>query len=235
MTGSIQNEWMCLQIAKHFGLNVPNAEILQFDEIETLVVERFDRQWDHSEKLIRIPQEDMCQALGVPSSKKYQSNGGPGIVQIMEFLSASDTPSEDRMAFLHAQLVYFLLGATDGHAKNFSVFLKPNSGLRLTPFYDILTAYPALTKRQLERKEMKLAMSVGENHHYRVFEIRYRHWEQTAGAANVPKTELANLVSEVREKAEHLEQVMNNLPKTLDRELIEPTFDQIMKRVKILQ
>lgn len=80
---SVENEWLCAQIVRAFGLPVANCEIEEFDDVKVLVVERFDRQWS-GKKLIRIPQEDMCQALSVPNFKKYQSDGGPGVTQIME-------------------------------------------------------------------------------------------------------------------------------------------------------
>jgi serine/threonine-protein kinase HipA len=93
-------------------------------------------------RLLRLPQEDCCQALSVPPPRKYEPDGGPGIRQILELLKASDEPEADQTLFLKAQIVFWLLGATDGHAKNFSIFLLPGGRFRLTPLYDVMSAQP---------------------------------------------------------------------------------------------
>src|SRR3546814_4950933 len=89
-------------------------------------------------------------------------------VTILKLLGSSDNPLEDQAAFLKAQILFWLIGATDGHAKNFSIFLGPGGSYSLTPFYDVLSAQPSLDAGQVERKQMKLAMSVGDNNHYRI-------------------------------------------------------------------
>ncbi len=101
------------------------AEIRTFAGTKALVIERFDRQWTKDGRLLRLPQEDCCQALSVPPTQKYQSDGGPGMVAILDLLKGSDSPAEDQTTFLKAQLVFWLIAATDGHAKNFSIFLAP--------------------------------------------------------------------------------------------------------------
>jgi serine/threonine-protein kinase HipA len=114
-----------------------------------LVVERFDRRWSKDGmRLDRLVQEDLCQALGVPSTRKYESHGGPGILALMRFLDGSDRREEDRASFMRAQLIYFLLGAIDGHAKNFSIHLT-RTGFRLTPHYDILSVWPAVHRNEI--------------------------------------------------------------------------------------
>ena len=154
---------------------------------KTLVVERFDRRWVDKKQLLRLPQEDCCQALGCPPSRKYQNEGGPGIVDILKLLKAADAPAEDQQLFLKSQIIFWLIGATDGHAKNASIFLGPEGRFQLTPFYDVLSAQPSLDSRQIERKQMKLAMSVGDSRHYRVDEIRGRHFVQTAIRAGLSR------------------------------------------------
>jgi hypothetical protein len=98
-----------------------------------LVVERFDRVWTKDNRLLRLPQEDCCQALSVPPTRKYEADGGPGIANVLELLKASDDPDTDRRLFLKAQIMFWLLAATDGHAKNFSIALRPGGRFRLTP------------------------------------------------------------------------------------------------------
>ena len=161
LSNSVENEYYCLKLMAAFGLPTNAAEIAIFGKTAALVIERFDRKWTTDERLLRVPQEDFCQALSCPPSLKYQSQGGPGIVDGLNLLKASDTPAEDQKAFLKAQVLFWLIGATDGHAKNFSIFLGRGGRFKLTPVYDVLTAQPSLDTRQIERKHLKLAMSVG--------------------------------------------------------------------------
>ena len=79
---SVENEYYCLKLMGAFGLPVNAAEIQTFGRTKALVVERFDRRWTRDKRLLRLPQEDCCQALSVPPTRKYQSDGGPGIADI---------------------------------------------------------------------------------------------------------------------------------------------------------
>jgi serine/threonine-protein kinase HipA len=128
------NEWLCLELCRTLGLDAAQAKVILFVGKPVIIVERFDRIW-HDGILYRLPQEDLCQAMGVPPSRKYQSDGGPGIIEVLQFLNSSEYPYEDRLKFIKAQIVFWLLAAIDGHAKNFSVFITP-SGFKLTPIYD---------------------------------------------------------------------------------------------------
>jgi serine/threonine-protein kinase HipA len=117
---------------------------MQVGKVKALAVERFDRRYATDRSwIMRLPQEDFCQVLNVPSARKYESHGGPGIADIMTTLLGSATPEQDRYLFMKSQVLFWLLAATDGHAKNFSVFIEPEGRFRLTPFYDILSMYPA--------------------------------------------------------------------------------------------
>jgi serine/threonine-protein kinase HipA len=90
--------------------------------------------------------------------------------EVINLLKGSDTPDVDITTFVRANIIFWLLGATDGHAKNFSVFITPGGRFRMTPAYDVLTAQPSLDAGQIPRKKFKLAMSVGKNRHYDVHE-----------------------------------------------------------------
>jgi serine/threonine-protein kinase HipA len=197
LSNSVENEFYCLRLMGAFGLPVAAAEMKTFGSTKTLVVERFDRRWVDKKQLLRLPQEDCCQALGCPPSRKYQNEGGPGIVDILKLLKAADAPAEDQQLFLKSQIIFWLIGATDGHAKNASIFLGPEGRFQLTPFYDVLSAQPSLDSRQIERKQMKLAMSVGDSRHYRVDEIRGRHFVQTAMRAGLSKKFASETLDEV--------------------------------------
>ncbi|HEX7653436.1 MAG TPA: HipA domain-containing protein, partial [Verrucomicrobiae bacterium] len=201
LSHSVENEYYCLKLLHAFGLPVNTAEIMVFGKTKALVVERFDRRWQNNHRLLRLPQEDFCQALACPPSRKYQTEGGPGILDILQFLKGADAPADDQKTFLKAQILFWLLGATDGHAKNFSVFLGSQGHFRLTPLYDILSAQPSLDARQIERKQMKLAMFVGQKRHYRVAEICGRHFVQTTEAAGLPASRAVAALKEIAQTA----------------------------------
>ncbi len=197
LSNSVENEFYCLKLLEAFGLAANTATIETFGETRALVIERFDRLWTSDGRLLRLPQEDCCQALSVPPTRKYQSDGGPGMVAILDLLKGSDSPAEDQTAFLKAQILFWLIGATDGHAKNFSIHLGPGGSFHLTPLYDVLTAQPSLDTHHIERRQMKLAMSVGKSRHYRVDTIQPRHFEQTGAEAGLPKLLAAAALDEI--------------------------------------
>jgi serine/threonine-protein kinase HipA len=156
---------------------------VQFDDMKALAVERFDRTWWNGDtgdrRILRLPQEDMCQVKGLPPHAKYEADGGPGIDSILESLEGSMTRDADRRTFFQAQVIYWLLCAPDGHAKNFSVFLRPGGRYQLTPLYDVLSAYPVLGDGpgKLSPFKVKLAMAVrSKNAHWRMRDILRGHW-----------------------------------------------------------
>lgn len=212
-TTSLENEWLCLKLVSQLGLKVAEAKILRFKTQKSLTVTRFDRKWiKFNEQIERLHQEDLCQALGYSVSRKYESDGGPGIVEIMEFLRESDAPNEDREIFFRAQIIFFMLGATDGHAKNFSIF-NTSSGFRLTPLYDVLSVYPAWSKRQIRKNQMKMSMAVGDNRHYILHEIRRRHWEQTGRTCGLSSERIHSIIDDLICKVEVLLGDWIKLPK----------------------
>lgn len=183
MSESVENEWLCALILKAYGLPVANCEPLQFEDLKVLSVERFDRAWWRSptgeSRLIRLPQEDLCQATGVPPLAKYENEGGPGIDAIMDVLAGSMDRDRDRRTFFQAQVLFWMLCATDGHAKNFSLFLRPAGQYQLTPLYDVLSAYPVLGEGpgKLSPFKARMAMAVrSKNVHWKMRDIQRRHW-----------------------------------------------------------
>lgn len=181
MTGSVENEWLCSRIVELYGLPVARCEIASFEDQKILVVERFDRRRSPDGKWIqRLPQEDFCQATGTSYLNKYQSDGGPDIDDIMNVLRTAERGFDDRRTFFACQVLFWLMAAPDGHAKNFSLRLNAGGTYALTPIYDVLSAYPVLGKShgQIAPQKLKLAMGVrgDANMHYRVVEIRRPHW-----------------------------------------------------------
>ena len=235
LSNSVENEYLCLKLLEAFGVPAARAEIADFGERRTLIVERFDRLWARDGRLLRLPQEDICQALSVPPTRKYQSEGGPGVVDIVELLKGSDTPEDDIAVFLRACVVFWLIGATDGHAKNFSIFLGPGGRFRMTPLYDVLSAQPSLDARQIPRKKFKLAMSVGKNRHYSVNEIVPRHFMQTAEMAGVGTPVMRKLFEDVAANAEsRFETVISSLQPGFPEEIVESLRLAIGKRAPLL-
>ncbi len=235
LSHSVENEYYCLKLAAAFGLPVNDAEIQTFGQTPALVIERFDRRWTADGRLIRLPQEDFCQALSVPPTRKYQSDGGPNLVQLLELLGGSDTPAEDHATVFKAQILFWLIGATDGHAKNFSIFLSPGGGFRLTPLYDVLTAQPSLDARQIERRQFRLAMSVGTSRHYRMDEILGRHFEQSGEAAGLPKTLIRDALEMMADRADKaLDEVEQALPGDFPEQIHRSVKAGLAERLKPL-
>lgn len=233
LSNSVENEYYCLGVMAAFGLPVNAAKIKVFGKTKVLVVERFDRKWTAEGRLLRLPQEDCCQALSVPPSRKYQNEGGPGMVDILNLLKASDTPAEDQKMFLKAQILCWLIGATDAHAKNFSIFLGPGGRFAMTPIYDVLTAQPSLDARQIVPQQMKLAMSVGRNRHYAIGYIEARHFVQTAERAHLPGTIAREALDEVvRDAKLAMESVEKQLPRGFPEALHASTRDGFLSRLK---
>ncbi len=232
LSDSVENEWLCHAILKAYGLPVANMKRESFDGMKVLVVERFDRRWSTDGSwLIRLPQEDMCQALAVPPVLKYESEGGPGIEQIMELLLGSIHALDDRRTFMTQIFLSWVLGAIDGHAKNFSIFLRPMGEYCLTPAYDVMSAYPLIAKRQLEQRRMSMAMSLrGKNRQYRWERMFRRHWLLTAKACNFPAEEMSEIIDSILGKVDCVvEQVRAELPEGFPEEVAGPIFEGMKK------
>jgi serine/threonine-protein kinase HipA len=184
MGDSLENEWLCAQLLRAYGVAVASCEVQELGGVKALVVERFDRALHSSKRYwLRLPQEDLCQATGTPSSHKYESEGGPGLVRISELLGGSVTAERDLETLMRAQLLFWMLAATDGHAKNFSLRILTEGRYQLTPLYDVLSAWPVTGPRndQIHLKKLKLAMAVrGASKHYRVADVQRRHFNTTA-------------------------------------------------------
>lgn len=180
MSTSVENEWLCARVLSAFGLDVAQSTIARFEDQKVLVVERFDRRWaPDGSWIVRIPQEDFCQANGLPPTMKYEVDGGPGFGAIAEQLTRSTEAQKDRNDFLTSQVLFWMLAAMDGHAKNFSIRLLPQGRYQLTPFYDVLSAWPVVGKgrNKWPRQKLTMAMAVeGNNRHYHWGQIQRRHF-----------------------------------------------------------
>ncbi len=234
-SNSVENEYLCLTFLRALGFDTANVEIQTFGRKRVLVVERFDRTHARDGRLLRQPQEDFCQALSVPWAKKYETDGGPGIIDCLDLLGASDEVTLDRQAFMKAVIAFWLLGATDGHAKNFSVFLYPGGGFRLTPLYDVLSVQPVHDARQLTRNRYRMAMAVGDRRHYRVDSILPRHFYQTGAKAGLDEATIRGLFAQlVADAPGAIQTTKASLPRWFPKDLANSIFGGFNSRLGLL-
>jgi serine/threonine-protein kinase HipA len=235
LTNSVENEYFCLELVAALGLPVAKSRVIEFAGKRVLSIERFDRTWTRDGRLLRLPQEDCCQALSVPPWRKYESDGGPSIRNLAELLKGSDKPDADQRTLFKAQIVFWLLGATDGHAKNFSIRLAPGGRFSLTPLYDILSTQPSLDAGQITQNQMKTAMSVGTNRHYIVHTIVGRHFAQTAKARGFPDKVFKDVVDELTDiAAGAIDRVRSTLPRNFPESIAASICDGAKRRINNL-
>lgn len=237
LSDSCENEWLCSKIAETFGFPVAKSEIQSFEDVKTLIVERFDRKLSSDgKKILRLPQEDMCQALGISSNLKYQADGGPGIENIMRLLLNSEDSIKDRDIFFSSQILFWLLAAIDGHAKNFSIHIEAEGRYRLTPLYDIMSAYPLIANKQLQTKKIQMAMALkSKNNHYHWNDLQRRYFLSMAQIANYSVQNTENILEEMLNKVESVvEQVSRNLPKQFPTKISEPILNGMLVTKKNL-
>lgn len=165
------NEHLCLQAARLLGLRAAASEVRQFGEERAIVVERYDR-FPNGGQILRVHQEDLCQALGVRPTMKYQREGGPSPLQIAALLRDVDpaAASDSILRFIDAMAFNWLIGGTDAHAKNYSILLSGRQ-VRLAPLYDVASALPY---PNMNRPGLRLAMSIAGE--YRLDWVAKRHW-----------------------------------------------------------
>jgi serine/threonine-protein kinase HipA len=236
LSQSVENEHLCMKLTRALGLPTARTEIADFSDRRVLVVERFDRRWTGDHRLLRLPQEDCCQALSVPPTAKYQAQGGPGIAAILELLKGSDDPESDRRNFMKAQIVFWLMGAIDGHAKNFSIFLNPGGRFRLTPLYDVMSAQPAVDAGQIRHNKMKLALAVGDNNHYVVDTILPRHFIQTGETAGIPAATTRDVLFELLARVPPaLETTRQELPAGFPEPIVNAIRNGMLRRLRQIE
>ncbi len=192
------NEHICLAAARWLGLSAAATRIETFEDMRAIVVERFDRRIQDG-ALVRIHQEDLCQALSVPPGRKYQADGGPTPGQIAEVLrSVIPGPNAelDVARFADALAFNWLIAGTDAHAKNYSLLLS-GAQARLAPLYDIASILPY---DDSDGYRVRLAMKVGDDYklHRTDRAAAWRH------AAEEMKLEPRRLVERILNLAERI-------------------------------
>jgi serine/threonine-protein kinase HipA len=180
LDGFAVNEHLCLTLAAELGLWTTRSEVMSFGDEVAIVVERYDRRRE-GEHVVRVHQEDLCQALSVPPANKYEADGGPGAPESVALLIQHSTdPDADVGTFVDALALCWAISGTDAHAKNFSILIGPGE-VRLAPLYDIVSALPYPT--WIHPRRAKLAMRVGRE--YQVEKISARHWLEFAERADL--------------------------------------------------
>ena len=237
LSDSCENEWLCLRLLDFFDVPVVSAALDCFDGQKVLIAERFDRAWAKNNRLIRLPTEDLCQVFALSPDKKYETEGKIGIESIMNFLKASVKAYDDRMNFFKVQVLFWMLGAIDGHAKNFSIFIHKGGTFSLAPFYDVMSVWPLVAKGNLSLKKVKMAMAViGKNRHYKLSEIKARHFWETGKLCRIPKKEIIKIFNEIVGKSEKLADfAKDNLNNDFPKDISEPILQNIMQKAKELK
>ncbi len=225
LESTVINEAFCMNLARNAGLPTPNCRVMQAGNIPLLVVTRYDRQRS-GERVLRVHQEDFCQAMGISPEVKYQSEGGPGLWECVELLRKhSASPAKDVRLLARWCFANVLLGNADGHAKNLSLIYDQGKAPRLAPFYDIIStqAYDELSA--------KLAMKIGGEN--RQEWIMKRHWERRAkDLGSKPKTLLQDLKAFCHTLETAITPTMQALaPHGQDAAFLKRLADNIIRRI----
>ncbi|MEK8025952.1 type II toxin-antitoxin system HipA family toxin [Pseudaquabacterium rugosum] len=235
---SVENEWLCMELLRELGLPVARTAMLQFGGQKVLAVERFDRQLHSSGTwLLRLPQEDFCQATGTAPHRKYESDGGPGIADITRVLAGSVNAEADLKTFLKSQLLFWMMAAPDGHAKNFSLRILPRGRYALTPLYDVMSIWPVEGKgaAQFSWHKARLAMALhGKNRHDRFKDVQRRHFNATA-ARFFQRDSAEDVIEDVLNSLEHaITAVTARLPAGYPERVATTVFKGLRRTAQLL-
>jgi serine/threonine-protein kinase HipA len=238
LSESVENEWLCMNLLAEFGLPVARTAILRFGRQKVLGVERFDRQFHPSGAwIMRLPQEDFCQALGVPPHLKYESDGGPGLADLATVLRGSEREQEDLTTLLTSQVLFWMMAAPDGQAKNFSIRLLPAGRYQLTPLYDVMSIWPIEGggANQYSLHKARLAMALlGKNKHYRFADVQRRHFNSTAARCFL-RADAEDVIERVLARtAGAIEAVAARLPTGFPERVADTIFNGIARSAKQL-
>lgn len=197
------NEHFCLRLASALGLAAAESSLGRFGGRTALVVTRYDRARTNDGRVLRLHQEDLCQALAVSPLRKYQNEDGPGPEDVVALLlRESSEPQIDVAAFVDALALNWAIGGTDAHAKNFSLLLSAGT-VRLAPLYDLISILPY--QRHLQYRRAKLAMRVDREYH--LWKIERRHWEGLAARCDLDPEPVVERVG----------QLLAAIPEAVDR------------------
>lgn len=221
------NEFMCMRAAWYMGLPVARVELACFEDQPAVIVERFDRDL-RGERYVRLHQEDMCQATGTPPNQKYQSEGGPSVLTMIDTLRrnvAPDAAQDDIDTLVSAQVFNWVIAGTDAHAKNYGLLLD-GPIVRLAPLYDLGSA---LSDPQVDERELKLAMSIAGS--YDVSNPYRGPWHERA--AKEWRVDHDRLVSQLTLQLDHVPKIFWLIAAELaDDGWASPTIEVLANRIQ---
>lgn len=223
-TGSLsslaQNEYICMKLAKCFDLPVPDVDILNIAGKDVFVVERYDRI-KKDDFIQRLHQEDLCQALGIMNTSKYQNDGGPGIADIFNTIKKNCTvPALETQKFLSYVIFNYLIGNCDSHGKNYSLLYK-NKCVELAPLYDVVSTviYPGLTE--------KLSMKIGN--HYDIKKVSKEDFSLLAETLNIKGSVLSKIFNNFENKYSKAFETLKSETK-ISKEILDLIFSSMKDR-----
>ena len=211
---SIQNEYICMKAAKEMGLDVAEVEIRKVEEIYFLLVKRFDRKYSNNLECERILQEDFAQSLGVQARDKYKVT----FRDCLKVLNQTAAPANSKLKFVKQVIFNYLIGNTDAHAKNFSVYLT-QGGISLTPAYDLLCS-------SIYDCDQRIAMKIGKAKYYT--EVEAKDWEIFAQDLDIS---YKLVQTELERQKQLLPGIVENIAKELDCEVGFKILDYIASLV----
>jgi serine/threonine-protein kinase HipA len=236
LDGHVENEHFSLELARALGLPVVDSRIMRFQDEIAIVVERYDRVRTET-GLRRVHQEDICQAFAIPPTRKYQSEGGPGIRDIVELLTANSTShAEDVATFLDSVAYNWLIVGTDAHAKNYALLIGAEGRIRLAPLYDMASVLPY---PDIDIEKVKLSMKLGGE--YRLRNITLHHWRKLAAELHVdPDAMTARVDSFAAQLSDHVSEIRRRMAEEgIAHPIVARLADALVARVaacrKLLQ
>lgn len=220
------NEHFCLELAAACGFPAASSSMISIGAGRVLCVKRYDRHLGSSGEILRIHQEDACQALGRSPGLKYQADGGPSAAEIAGLLGRfSDDSTDDVLRFVMTLAFNWIIAGTDAHSKNYSLLHARGSAMRLAPLYDLASWLPY--ERDPNSRKVKLAMKIGGT--YRLHEIdggQWRKWADEAGLSGNGVIELVNMT---------VRRVLESLPALRDSMLADHDASFVDKLARLIQ
>lgn len=221
---TIENEFICIKTAEKLGIKVPDVKIGYANKTKYFLIQRYDREIIVN-KIKRIHQEDFCQASNIPSTYKYQAEGGVDFKRCFEILRVTSQPAVAINQFIQLMIFNYLIGNNDAHGKNFSILYYENGEIKFAPAYDILCSqvYPELSN--------KMAMKIGG--HYKHDEILLRHFEKLANENDISFTQLKKVIKNQCETLPDIvEDVINSFDNKIGKDILSVVQKNCTKLLK---
>lgn len=188
---SAANETFVMMLGKAVGLGVANIEYR--DDLLSVLVERYDREITER-GVEKLHQLDFCQLLNIPSSKKYEAEGGPSLRDCFEVVRThTSEPALQTKRLLKWVIFNAAAGNMDGHAKNLSILIRGGKQ-ELAPFYDLLCT------SIYESTSQRLAFKIGGENRPRL--LMKRHWDRLAKEVSMKPVFIKKIVLETTKQIE---------------------------------